>query len=264
MMNCRTYAFGLILVLLTCACIPARVSAQFIEARRQYLDAEFEEAWETFHEALEAPTLTREEVAQAHRYLAMLAFVLRGDESAAAEHAAAAVALDPAATAPEGAPPAVEGFFARFRRELGGRSLQLTITSSSNVDGVRVTARLEPVVLPGLVERIELQCVSNGSLVEQSAAPPEASVSITGSGVSHCHARASSPGGTTLLQQREEVLGATSVPNHEVEQSDDTVWIVLAIVGVSVLAAGGITAGILLSESSRPEPFLNGPTVLEW
>jgi len=233
--------------------VRAQTAAQ---GRRQYMAADFERSTVTFERVLALADLTPEAALEAHRYLAALHFMLQ-DEAQAAIHAAAAVALDPGVSAPEGAPPEVDGLFGAARERGAGRPAAVVIEreppASDSV--VHVVARLEPAP-EGLAAEVELRCEAEAAQAEQRGPVPSVRVDLTppeGATWVDCRASAITAGGATILDARRR-LGIEPAPvsilaPEEPDESSELPWpwiavgagaaaIVATVVIVAVLAGG--------------------------
>jgi len=250
------------------AALPA--DAQTVpDARRLYLEADFEGAAAAFEEVLARPSLDVPTGSEAHRYLAVLRALL-GDEEAARRHAAIAVALDPAVTAPEGAPPWVGQAMDEARSTFGGRAARLTISSEPSGDGVRLTATLSPAP-DRLAETMSIRCVSGSAQDETSGPPPDVALELAPETDSvHCRASAVTPGGAPLFSAREElaIAGAGAgrgalVAGGELDDNDGggSAWPWIGLTAGLVIA-GAVVAFLLLG-SSGDVAEVNAPRA-EW
>jgi hypothetical protein len=233
---------GLACVLGLVTALPA--AAQSIEeGRAAYLAPDFDRARATFEQALASPGLTRADAVEAHRYLAALASFL-GDDAAARAHAQAAAALDPAAVAPEGAPPAVVALFDAARRELGGVAAALRIEAA----GSHVRARLAPA--PELLAAaLRLRC--DPGPAEATGPPPELTVDLGPEppASATCRAAAATAAGAALLTAEQTLAFRTEVIEDEPERRSAAIWAVPLAAGV-VVAAVVVTLVVVLAGGS--------------
>ena len=258
------------LLVLACVLVTEHASAQSVdEARRLYLEADFEAAASAFDEVLARPSLDVETGAEAHRYLAVLRALL-GDEQAARRHVALAVALDPAVSAPEGAPPWVPEAMEAARAELGGRAARIAIEGAPEGDAYAVTATLSPSP-PGLVRELSLRCVSGQAEEHARGEPPQVAISIVPAAESvHCRASGTTPSGAPLFSAREELAvssaGASAAllatEREEEDEGGAGAWPWLAA-GAGVAVAAVVVAVLLVGSSGGDTATVNAPRA-EW
>jgi hypothetical protein len=236
---------------------------------------------------LSTPTVDRAAAVEAHRHLAALRLLL-GEEATARRHAEAAVAFDPAASTPEGAPPALEDLLAEARARFGGRAADVTIEL---VDDPR-KASVRAAVLPyadALAEEIGLRCVRGAATVEESGALPEVRVRIPpeeSSSTVHCRAWLAGRGGAHLIESSAQLrappslaptpagaaassadgpLGPESPRAPEDEDHDDgggAPWLAIGV-GAGALAVLAIVAVLVLA-GGEDGARLGAPRAEEW
>ncbi len=254
----------------------ASAQAELQDARRAYLDADFENATRLFQEVLAKPSLTAEEAATAHRYLATLA-VFSDDSEAIAFHAAVAVGLDPTITAAEGSPPSVETALAAAREEFGATPASLALASTEaraeEVVTVRAILRSAP---EGLIHRVWLRCApTGGAPAEAESELSEVSLSVTmpADGLP-CRAGAVTASEATLFEARERfaplaaVSGADDSPirlpgSGSTTSASEPLWPWLVGGGV-ILAVGAATLAIVFSGVLDSPPNLQTTHVEGW
>ena len=250
--------------------IPSSALAQDLEqARAHYFDAEFEEAIAAFGQVLASETLTPTAAGEAHRFLAAL-HALLGDSARAEEHARIAVALNPAVSAPDGAPPEVAELLARAREETGGARSTIVIEPDGPlVLGTETTvrARLTPRE-PSIGDELVLGCVSGETDVEVGGAPPEVDVLLTpGASEARCEATALTDAGGALITAVANLTVGGERTSSAAEGAggggDDTViWAVLGGVGAALLVAGAIIVAVVLSQPTAAD--LGPPQIEGW
>jgi hypothetical protein len=231
--------------------------AQSVEdGRRLYLEAEFDAARDAFAAVLDRPSVDVAQAAEAHRYLAALYAVLR-DEGATRRHAEAAVALDPAVTAPAGAPSALGALLDEVRRETGGARATLHIGAEDGVrpaEPARVRLALDPAP-EALASTLRLRCVSGTESAEERGAPPSVEVELTVAGDEvNCGGTAYTRGGAPLLSATEvlepapraETGDAAVLVPAEDDGSDGSALPWLLVGGAAVVAAAVVVAVILI------------------
>lgn len=256
---------GLVATVVVCASPAAAQSID--EARRHYLQAEFEEAVAGFEAVLEAPSLTLDEAVEAHRHMMALRQLL-GDEAGAVRHAEAAVALDPTVAPPEGASPALGEMIAQARERLGGRArLRIEAPEPLALDEAgRVVAELAPAP-EGLVGELRLRCASGSSVEEQRGPAPSVELSITPVDAEVlCSAAAATMGGATLFEAREELLiGATEDGPTPAGGGDDGVAIGVGVgIGAAALIAAGVVLAVVFLGGGGSTANLGPPMVEGW
>lgn len=224
-------------------------SAQTLdEARRAYLEADFRRSAETFEAVLETPSVDRAGAVEAHRHLAALRLLL-GDAALARRHAEAAVALDPATSPPEGAPPAAESLFDEARDAFGGRAAAIAIEGETAGDDLDVRASVSPAP-EALADRIGLRCVHGADAAEETAELPEVALRIARPAQTvHCRAWITGGGGAQLIDASATFdLEAASEQVTEVgEGGSPWPWIGLV---AGVLVVGAVVAYALISSGS--------------
>lgn len=253
----------------------APAAAQSIEeARRLYLDADFQEAIQEFEGVLASPGVDALEAEEAHRYLAMLRVLMR-DEPAARRHADAAVALDPDVEAPEGAPPEVSALLDAAREASGRRRAAIAIAAEGTVtsgERTRITATLAPAP-EALAAVLSLRCASGGASADERGAPPSVSVELAVEGESVvCRAAAGPASGASLITARAELAPAEPTragpsgalaPDRDEEEGGAGPWLWIGI-GAGVVAVGTVVAILVTGGGGSEDASLGSPRVEGW
>ena len=250
--------------------------AQTVEEGRQaYLEADFETSIATFEAVLQKPSLTRDEAADAHRYLTRLR-TLQGQPDSARRHAELAVALDPSVDAPRGSPDEVAALFAAALEVTGGTPAQLTIEAAAPLrEGERVAVRAHFAPSPeGLVETIELRCAAGGEPVSETGPPPEVEVVLEPSADARCRADAlttaraalASVRATLELESAAVVTAAVGATTNATETSEPSTrrawpWVVVALV---VVAAAVAVPLIIVRPFANDDPQLGTTRIEGW
>lgn len=237
-------ALHLILACTLCAafCFPSLVQAQSVEdARRHYLEAEFDEAIAGFEAVLSRPSLDAAAAVECHTHLMTLRMLL-GDADAARVHAAYALSLDPAASAPAGAPPEATQLLTDVRGELGGPARLSIERLSPQEEGQETTIQASLGTSPdGLFSSLRLRCASGETAADESGAPPRVELSLSPSEEIFCRASASNNAGAVLLRVRQ-----TFTLEDEQEAAGGTSPWVWVGVGAGVLAVAAVVVAVVL------------------
>jgi len=266
----RWIALGAFVTLLA----PAHALAQSVETgQRLYLEAEFDQAVEELQAVLAKPSLSRDEAVEAHRYLAALFSVLR-DEGAAASHAEAAVALDPAASPPAGAPSRVAELFDTARTYTDGARARLRLDVDGAVaDGETTAFRLSLSPAPeAMAAELRLRCVSGTESAEESGPPTELLLSLRVAGAEvNCRGGAHTRAGAALLTISEDFeIGESEsgggLPDRREDEDDSEGGSLLPwlLVGGGVLVAAAVVIAVLLVTSSSDTATLREPQIEGW
>ncbi|MFK7998299.1 MAG: hypothetical protein AB8H86_01835 [Polyangiales bacterium] len=231
--------------------------AQTVEdARRHYLEAEFEEAIADFEAVLSRPSLDAAAAVECHTHLMTLRMLL-GNAEAARVHAAYALALDPAASAPAGAPPEATQLLTDVRGQLGGPARLSIDTESAPEQGAPTTIRasLEPAP-DGLFTSLRLRCASGDVTGDESGAPPNVALTLSPDEEIFCRASASNDAGAVLLRVRQTF----TLDEEEQDAAGGTSPWVWVGVGAGVLAvAAAVVAVVLLVPNDQAT--LGPPTI---
>ncbi len=243
----------------TVPCFAAARAQSLDEARTRFYGADFDGARTAFEALLGAPSLTRAQAIEAHRFLAVIALG-QGQHDHALDEARAAVALDPDVRPPAGTPPEGRRLFEEARRSLGPGGAQLSVASGPSLtgEGAAVTASLLPYP-DALKGRLTLACDGAGvPPQQQSSTPPAVRLTVVrpSSGTLTCTARLASAGGTILMEQH--VILHVS-PAHPRERARPVPWGWIAA-GTGVALAASIVAIVLaVSVSSQGNTAAFGP-----
>lgn len=251
-------AFQIILALTLCAAFtPALVHAQSVEdARRHYLEAEFDEAIAGFEAVLSRPSLDAAAAVECHTHLMTLRLLL-GEADAARVHAAYALSLDPASSAPAGAPPEATQLLTEVRAELGGPARLSIAPLVAPEEGQATTIQASLDSAPdGLFSSVRLRCASGENAADESSDPPSVELTLSPDEEIFCRASASNNAGAVLLRVRETfVLGEEQ--DEAAGGTSPWVWVG---VGAGVLAvAAAVVAVVLLVPNDQAT--LGPPTI---
>ncbi len=231
--------------------------------RDAYLAAEFEDAARRFEAVLRSPAASGPDLAEAHRYLAALRSML-GSPADAQAHIAMAVALNPDAVAPEGAPSEVEEAFAEARAR--GERATLSITSADPLEsGARatVTATLRPALPP--LATLDLDCTSGEARATERGAAPSLSVTLELRGdEARCEARALTDAGAAALAASWEqaVLGSADVAGGD--DGPIVAGVLGGVAGALAVAGAVVLIAVLTSGGGGDQATLDAPTVVGW
>lgn len=238
-------------------CFPTVSHAQTVEdARRHYLEAEFDEAIAAFEAVLSRPSLDAAAAVECHTHLMTLRMLL-GNAEAARIHASYALSLDPAASAPAGAPPEATQLLTDVRGELGGPARLTIDTLAAPEEGQPTTilASLEPAP-DGLFSSLRLRCASGEATADESGAPPSVELTISPDEEIFCRASASTDTGAVLLRVRQTF----ALGEEEDEAGGGTspwVWVGVGA-GVLVVAAAVVAVVLLVPND---QATLGPPTI---
>ena len=243
-----------------CFLFASSAEAQSVEdARRHYLEAEFEEAVADFESILSRPSLDAAVAVECHSHLMVMRLLL-GDPDAARVHASYALALDPAASAPAGAPPEAAELLSEVRSEVSGGT-RLTIDALTTPEEGEPTSFIASLdtAPDGLFETIRLRCASGDNTAEDDGAPPSVELSLLPEDEVFCRASASTAGGAVLLRARESfALGQDAAGEEGGGGTSPWVWVG---VGAGVLAvAAAVVAVVLIVPNDQA---MLGPPVIE-
>lgn len=238
------------------------------QAQAHWFEADFDAARTDFEAILASAELSIPDALTAHRYLAALD-MLRGDEPTAKSHAEAALALDPAAEAPDGAPRSTAALFASARSRMGGSMATLSLEarpSTVSADRLVVEARLVPAP-SALTSTIVVRC----GVDERTARADSVTMEISVRGSVPCTAEARTEHGAVLFRARasfEDGGGRRGLPDvSSATSSDDTSgrrrrigWIAGASTGAVVVS---VVLGIVMHGRNADAQF-GGTTVVGW
>jgi len=253
---------------------PAAETGPLDQARRLYLEADFEGARAGFVAALESPDLDVEAATEAHRYLAALALVV-GDTASARRHAEAAFALRPAVEPPEGAPPELGALLDEVRGALGeAASLRIEAAEPGLEVGRpgNVEARLDPAP-PALASRLRIRC--RGAAVPEvsaEASPPSVEVVLSptaGATAARCDAQAETDAGAALVRASVELSvrpAPEPVGGGGQDEGPRRPWWPWVVGGVGAAVVAAVVVAVVVT-TAAPEPedaFIGSPTVEGW
>jgi len=237
-----------------------------------FSQARFDEAAAAFEAVLNDPEASAVQIATAHLHMAALRLIA-GDERGAERHASAAVALNPSASAPDGAPLRLEELLreAASAEPEGGLSVTVEVPSCPAAGApVHTSARVTGAP-QGLVASTALRC-SCGEASQEAEVTDAPTVSLvlqTGTASPGdeltCEASARSQSGAVLRSRRVRV--ALCRPSSESTTSADTatstateqgepehrsrrgLWIGVGV-GATVAVAVAVTLGVVLGTRS--------------
>ncbi|MFT5354330.1 MAG: hypothetical protein ACI9KE_001535 [Polyangiales bacterium] len=237
--------------------LSAVASAQTVgDARRHYMEAEFEEAIEDFEAVLSRPSLDAAAAVECHTHLMTLRLLL-GNADAARVHAAYALSLDPAASAPAGAPPEATQLLTDVRAELGGAARLTIDTMVAPEQGQPATILASLTPTPdGLFSSLRLRCASGDATADESGAPPSVELTLSPEDEIFCRATASTDTGAVLLRVR-QTFALDEMPGDNDEGTSPWVWVGVGA-GVLVVVAT-VVAVVLLVPSDQAT--LGPPTI---
>lgn len=255
----NAFRFVLACALGTVICLPASVDAQTVEdARRHYLEAEFEEAIADFEAVLSRPSLDAAAAVECHTHLMTLRLLL-GNADVARVHAAYALSLDPAASAPAGAPPEATQLLTDVRGELGGPA-RLTIDTLATPEvgqPATILASVDPAP-DGLFSSLRLRCASGDTAADESGAPPSIELTLSPEDEIFCQASASTETGAVLLRVRQSfVLGEEP---GETGGGGTSPWVWVGVGAGVLVVAAAVVAIVLLVPSNQATL---GPPIIE-
>jgi hypothetical protein len=239
--------------------IGAPASAQCVaSAVERFQSADFDGAHDELRRCLAAGDIGRADALEAYRHLAAIALV-RGDRPGAEAYARSAIALDPATSAPEGAPELLREILDTLRARVERATLRIEhyLAQGEVVLALEGDAR-------ELLPQLALECAS-----QPSAAPTPWSRSAHGPpplvrlaiGDTHaalrCRGTARSRGGAAWL------LAETEVAAREPPASGDG-WLWAIAIGSGVVVIGaivGVTLGFVLGGD---QSTATGTVVVDW
>jgi len=256
----------------------ARAHPMLDRGVQAYEEADFDRALRTFDTAVRNADLSVEELLQLFEMRALVHHALGDDDSMRAD-LERLVAVRSTYELSRLAPPSVREAFADIvTSATPDNSVQLRI-EEKDVEGQRWMVARVLRVPPGLVDHTTLQCsIENGMRrVSRTSKGTTATVKLPGSGVHNgCAATARTRQGEVLFSSTLD--GATplvpfsakrrlSVPQYDegdggaAPKKKKWPWIV-AVTAVAV--AGGITAGVLLSNRSTGSSQQSGAVTVNW
>lgn len=252
-------AAAICIALLAIGAVSGVAQAQTLErARELYLGADFEAALSAFDEVLARPDLSPFDALAAHLHLAALHLVLGAPDEARA-HAEAAIAIDPSAEPPAGAPPPLAAMLARARSQLDAPA-RFELVRRAGDPRLVVEARLVPA--PRLLAaRLRLRCATAvDPPVSRESAPPEVVLRYepapSASSV-RCRADALTAGGASL------VLGSEVFALAEKDRAAERpIWPWVA--GAAGIVATSVIVAVLLATRGADEARVTGARVEPW
>lgn len=191
------------------------------------------------------------DVTEAHRQLAALRLAA-GDNASGEEHAAAAVAIDPAINPPDNATDGVRAMFTRARQEQQGQRATVEITMPEHITATRVSiGRLRAVHVPrNFGARVGVRCIADGNVIasrdfDASARTGEFSIDAQPANATvRCVA---------ILATNEGVVFDRRSANATVESRRGGGGIFLAVGGAAIGVALIVTV-VILATSSGDDP----------
>jgi hypothetical protein len=255
---------------------PARAHPMLERAVASYEEANFETALRTFDAAARNADLSVEELLELFEMRSLVHHAL-GDEVAMRADLRRLNAVRPSYQLGPLAPPPVRNAFEEVRKEnagAGGVELRLDATS---FDGAPWMVARVLQVPEGLVDHVTLQCsvANDGETISRSSQGTTARLELPESGEHNgCAATARTRQGGVLFSASIDgsvplriprSRGAFEMPEYKPhadapKSKKKWPWIVAA---AGIVVAGGITAGVLLSQRSKSDsqPAAGGVTV---
>ena len=256
----QTLSGTLLVSLVSALSVPAlhaqetATESAYDRALNAYLEADFESARRLLDEAFQDPSTSLAALANAYALLAVL-LETEGAPGARVEgQIDFAVSIDRTVAVPPGVSRAFTQRFEDVRAARTADAPSLQVERQATQATARMTNAPE-----GLVTAIALTCEAEGpvSATEASEAHVEAA-----SAIQSCTATARDTHGHILFRAehdyRIDVGPSTPIVNPA---QDDTLWIVLGVVGGVLVIGGAITIGIL---ASPRDAMLGAPTVMGW
>jgi hypothetical protein len=231
--------------------------AQSIEtARDLYLGADFERSVRAFEAVLARPDLTRFDALQAHLHLAALHLVLE-NPSQATVHARTAVALDPGAQPPPGAPPRLREELQQARRALGEQAAALSLQAEPRGKQLFVVATVDPAPEP-LADSVVLRCgPPDGPQQSRRSALPRVSLRDAAGkqdGPLRCRAEVRTTGGAVLLEQERTFAPASATSAKSNSQDEPRrVWRWVGGATGAAAAVAAVTAALVVTQRGDGE-----------
>lgn len=232
----------------------AAAPSAYDRALNAYLEADFSSARRLLDEGIEAPSTSLHELAASYALLAVLLETEGAPSAGVDARIDFAVSIERSVALPPGVSRAFEQRFnaVRAARTADAPSIQLERPSPPSAVAQLINAP------EGLVSELQLTCVAQesvsgvGSLEARVEAP---------SAIQSCTAQAVDAQGRVLFQAEQEFGIDLGLAQQIAAPQDDTLWIVLGIVGGALVIGGAITIGIL---ASPRDAMLGAPTVTGW
>lgn len=249
-----TLAFALTSnALLPSAHAQAAPASAYEQALNAYLEADFATARSFAEEALAGQGTSTHDLAMSYALLAVLSETEGAPGSLVEARIDFAVSIDREVQAPPGVSRAFAQRFEQVRAARRADAPAIQIERRGNA--ASATMRNAP---EGLVQAVELTCdaagphAATGELVAELEAP---------SAIRSCTASARDAAGHVLFTADANYSIDLAAATPTATQEDNTLWIVLGVVGGALVIGGAITIGIL---ASPRDAMLGAPTVTGW
>lgn len=217
-----------------------------------YLEADFSGARRFLEQAQQDSATSVHELAQSYALLGLLVDIEGGARAEVERRIDFAVSVDATVSSPEGASRSFRQLFEQVRaaRQATAPTIEIEIASEGTREGV---ARVTNVPV-GLVAQVQLVC-EDSTGAHQASGRLEASLEL-GAARQVCTAEARTTEGHVLFQTTREFNARTT------GRGDETLWIVLGVVGGVILIGGAVTIGVIVS--TPRDAILGMPTVTGW
>ena len=230
----------------------ATQSSAYERAFSAYLEADFSGARRFLEQAQQDSATRVHELAQSYALLGLLMDIEGGARAEVETQIDFAVSVDASVSSPDGASRSFRQLFEQVRaaRQADPPTIEIELASEGTREGVaRVTN-----VPEGLVAQVQLVCEGSTG-AHQASGRLEASLEL-GAERQVCTAEARTAEGHVLFLTTRDFDARTT------GSSDDTLWIVLGVVGGVILVGGAVTIGVIVS--TPRDAILGMPTVTGW
>lgn len=218
-----------------------------------YLEADFSGARRFLEQAQQDSATGVHELAQSYALLGLLMDIEGGARAEVETQIDFAVSVEATVSAPDGASRSFRQLFEQVRaaRQAEAPTMEIALSSEGAREGVaRVTN-----VPEGLVAQVQLECT--GSTGAHQASGRLEAILEFGPERQVCRAEARTAAGHVLFQTTHDFDARATGGS-----SDDTLWIVLGVVGGVILIGGAVTIGVIAS--TPRDAILGTPTVTGW
>ncbi len=236
----------------------ASTASAYERAFAAYLEADFAGARRFLEQAQQDASTSTQELAQAYALLGLLMDIEGGARAEVEAQMDYAISVDLDVPLPEGASRTFRQLFEQVRsaRRADAPRLEIEVTQEGTREGIaRVTN-----VPEGLVTQVQLACEGSSGAVS-ARGRLEASLELA-SEPHACTAEARNAQGHVLFRATREFSGRNLDAPNATASGDDTLWIVLGVVGGVILIGGAVTIGVIAS--TPRDAMLGTPTVTGW